>query len=163
MLPAVSTFKTKMRTKTIAALTALVIALPAAPALAWGDREQGLVAGIAGTLLVESLIRNGHHRPQVVQPAPPVYVQPEPQHHHPHYDRVIPLSQTAAARAYNSYSRGERRLIQRSLAQEGYYYGGIDGAFGRSTYQAVAAYAQDNGQSLGNTGAAFAVYDGLLY
>lgn len=161
MLPAVSNLKAK----TVAALTALAIALPAAPALAWGDREQGVLTGIAGTLLVESLIRNGHHRPQVVQPPPPIYVQPEPGHHHrhPHYDRVITLSQTAAARAFNSYSRGERRLIQRRLAQAGYYYGGIDGSFGRGTYQAVAAYAQDNGQSLGNTGAAFAVYDGLLY
>jgi Putative peptidoglycan binding domain len=161
MLPAVSNFKTK----TIAALTALAIAVPAAPALAWGQRERDVLTGVVGALVVESLIRNSRHHPHVVQPQRPIYVEPPPVYHkpHPQYDRVITLNQTAAARAFNSYSRTERRLIQRQLARAGYYYGGIDGTFGRGTYSAVTAYAQDHGQSMGNTAAAFGVYDGLLY
>ncbi len=47
----------------------------------------------------------------------------------------------------------------------GYYYGGIDGAFGPGTYNAVTAYARAAGASgsLGSTGGAYALYDGLIY
>ena len=77
MLPAVSTLKRN----TIAMLTAFAIALPAAPALAWGQREQDVLKGVVGTLAVQALIREAkrpqRNRPVVVQPQPqPVYVQP---------------------------------------------------------------------------------------
>jgi hypothetical protein len=166
MLPAVSNFKTK----TIAALTALAIALPAAPALAWGQRERDVLTGVVGALVIESLIRNGRQHPQVVvpqQPVPqqPVYVKPHHDYHKPkpQHDRVISLYETAAARAFNSYSGAERRLIQRRLARAGYYYGGIDGSFGRGTYNAVANYAADRGHSIGSQAGAYGVYDGLIY
>ncbi len=161
MLPAVSNFKRNA----IAALTALSIALPAAPALAWGQRERDVLTGVVGALVVESLIRNGRQHRQVAVPQPPVYVEPRHEHRKPkpHYDRVVSLYDTAAARAFNSYSSAERRLIQRRLARAGYYYGGIDGSFGRGTYNAVANYAADSGQSIGNNAAAYGVYDALIY
>ncbi len=59
----------------------------ATPALAWGDREQGALAGIVGTLIFQHIQRDGygrqpapvviHQPPVVVQPAP-VIVQPAP-------------------------------------------------------------------------------------
>ena len=39
----------------------------------------------------------------------------------------------------------ERKAIQRNLRAWGYYRGGIDGAFGPGTYNAVTAYARDEG------------------
>jgi Putative peptidoglycan binding domain len=163
MLPAVSKFKNNA----IAALIAVCVALPAAPALAWGQREQDTLKGAVGALIIAGIISDATHRkPQHVElQQPNIYHEPRHEHHkpHSHNDRVISLSDTAAAQAFYSYSGGERRLIQRQLAREGYYYGGIDGAFGRGTYNAVAGYAQDNGQSIGNTAAAFGVYDGLIY
>lgn len=158
MLPAVSTLKRN----TIAVLTAFAIALPAAPALAWGQREQDVLKGVVGTLAVQALIREAkrpqRNRPVVVQPHPqPVYVQPT--------QNYTSIYRTPAARAFNSYSSSERRLIQRRLSAYGYYRGGIDGAFGPGTYSAVTAYAQDQGQSgqLAATAGAFGVYDGLIY
>lgn len=167
MLPAVSNFKKNA----LVALISVAIALPAAPALAWGQREQDTLKGAVGALIIAGIIQDANHRRQqpVVPQQPNIYHEPrpiyvEPRHpHHPHYDHVITLNQTAAARGFYSYSSGERRLIQRRLAQAGYYYGGIDGAFGRGTYNAVAGYAQDRGQSIGNMGAVFGVYDGLIY
>lgn len=49
-------------------IVATVLALTAIHAQAWGDREQGIVAGIAGTLLLQRLTQ-----PQY---APPVYTHP---------------------------------------------------------------------------------------
>ena len=75
------------------------------------------------------------------------------------------LAFTAAAVAFNSYSRSERVAIQRQLSRQGYYYSSIDGSFGPGTYKAVAAYARDNGQGsqLASRNGAYAVYDGLIY
>ena len=68
------------------------------PALAWGDREQGALAGIVGTLIFQHIQRDGSVRqpaPVIVQ-QPPVIYQPQPQiiyapprpvcEHHPVYD-----------------------------------------------------------------------------
>ena len=156
MLPAVSTLKRN----TIAAITAFAIALPAAQALAWGQREQDVLKGVIGTLAVQALIREAkrpqRNRPVVVQPQPqPVYVEPAPQY--------TSIYRTAAARAFNSYSSSERRLIQRRLSAYGYYRGGIDGSFGPGTYTAITAYARDEGQSLKSVSSAYGVYDGLIY
>ena len=41
--------------------------------------------------------------------------------------------------------------------------GGIDGAFGPGTYNAITAYARDEGVSLSTTAKAYGAYDGLLY
>ena len=59
--------------KALALITAACIATPA---LAWGDREQGALAGILGTLIYQHVQRDGFGRqpgPVVVQP--PVVVQ----------------------------------------------------------------------------------------
>ena len=46
-------------TRALTLATAFAVALvPAAPALAWGDREQGVVTGIAGTLLLQGILRD---------------------------------------------------------------------------------------------------------
>ena len=58
------------------ALALITAACMATPAFAWGDREQGALAGIFGTLIYQHLQRDGfgrHPAPVVVQP--PVVVQ----------------------------------------------------------------------------------------
>ena len=68
-------------------------------------------------------------------------------------------------RAFQNYSAAERKAIQRNLRAWGYYRGGIDGSFGPGTYNAVVAYARDEGASgnLKSTSGAYAVYDGLIF
>ncbi|MDB5658677.1 MAG: antifreeze protein [Cypionkella sp.] len=176
MLPAVSNIKRN----TVAILTALAIALPAAPALAWGQREQDVLKGAAGVVLLQGIIRetkpNKHHnqpryenRPRYEQRYEPryerQYEQPRYQQYAPRYEQPrVSVYNTAAARAFNSFSSSERRLIQRRLSSYGYYRGGIDGSFGPGTYNAVVAYAGDQGQTrqLGSTNSAYGVYDGLI-
>lgn len=152
MLPFAQTAKSSL----IAAVAAFSIAaLPAAPAKAWGDKEQGFVAGVIATIIVDSLV----DKKKTVTPAPtPVYVAPVT----PTY---ISLSSTPAARAFNSYTKAERKAIQRNLKAWGYYHGAIDGSFGRGTYNAVVAFAADEGASnnLKSTAGAFAIYDGLIF
>ena len=161
MLPAV---KTNMKRAALVALMALSItALPAAPARAWGPNEQNFLKGVAATIAVQALIREAKKHPRQ-----PVYQQPayQPVYADPVYQPApvhSSIYRTPAARAFQSYSAQERRLIQRRLSAYGYYRGGIDGAFGPGTYNAVAAYARDEGQSLKSNSAAYGVYDGLLY
>ena len=132
-----------------------------------------------GALVLKAIIDDARRdRAPVYQPAPPPPVYrpaPPPVYHHPEhgYDHgyvrpkppVQSIYTTHAARAFNSYSSTERRLIQRRLAYWGYYRGAVDGSFGPGTYSAVVAYARDNGygRSLGSTAGAFGVYDGLIY
>jgi hypothetical protein len=183
MLPAVTLKTATIKRAAVATLTALAIAFtPAAPALAWGQREQDVLTGVVGTLIVGGIINEVQrpHREQpvyrqpepVYQPHRPVYVEPryerEPRHRKHHYEQPRPtvsIYNTAAGRAFNSYSSSERRMIQRRLAAFGYYRGGADGSFGPGTYNAIVAYAQDQGQArqLGSTATAYAVYDGLIY
>jgi hypothetical protein len=161
MLPTVMTVKSTM----IAAIAALSIAaVPATPALAWGDKEQGFVAGVATAVIVDELLKqNRRARAPVYAPAPvyspaPVYV--EPRHSH-----TTSIYRTPAAQAFNSYSASERKAIQRNLRAWGYYRGGVDGSFGPGTYNAIVAYAQDEGtaRNLRSTSGAYAVYDGLIF
>ena len=56
--------------RTLALITAACLATPA---FAWGDREQGALAGIAATLIFQHIQRDG----QVTQP--PVVYQQQPQ------------------------------------------------------------------------------------
>jgi hypothetical protein len=153
MLPTVMTAKSHL----IAAVAALSIAaIPAAPAHAWGDKEQGFVAGIATAVIIDELLKQG--RKAKAPPAPaPIYVEPTPVYSSIH--------STPAARAFNSYSRAERKAIQRNLRAWGYYRGGIDGSFGTGTYNAIVAYARDEGasSSLTSTGGAFGLYDSLIF
>ena len=156
MLPTVITAKRHL----VAALTAasLVAALPAAPALAWGDKEQSFVAGVATAVIIDRLILRDR-RARVVQPAP-VYNFVEPS-----APVATSIYRTPAARAFQSYSSAERQSIQRQLRAWGYYRGGIDGSFGPGTYSAITSYAADEGLTgkLSGVNTAFAVYDSLIY
>lgn len=181
MLPAFAIKTVSFKRAVLAALTALSIAaIPAAPALAWGQREQDTLKGAVGALVIENVIRNsqyrnqqqGHYQPRHQQR----YYQPryepryEPRHeprrrHHYQPAPQVSIYSTPAAYAFNRYSSSERRLIQRRLAAYGYYRGGVDGSFGPGTYSAVVAYARSQGQTreLASTNTAFSVYDGLIY
>lgn len=169
MLPHI---KTPFKTAAITLVTALTLAVTsAAPAAAWGQREQDVLKGVAGALILKAIIDDAQRdrRTQPVYrevPEPERYVQPKKHDPRRTYDGGhTSVYSTPAARAFNSYSSSERRLIQRRLAHWGYYRGGVDGSFGPGTYSAVLAYARDNGQgrSLGTTAGAFGVYDGLIY
>jgi hypothetical protein len=153
MLPA-------FRRITISAAAALAVALPSAPAHAFDAREQGVITGVLGTLLITGLIAQNkkNRQPTYQQPAvqPPIYPQPA-------YQPQTSVYRTPAANAFSSYSASERRLIQSRLSRLGYYYGSIDGAFGPGTYNAVLAYARDKGGSLNNRNESFSVYDGLIF
>lgn len=61
------------------------------PALAWGDREQGALAGVVGTLIFQHIQRDGFGRqpaPVIVQ-QPPVIVQQPPVIYAPAPQQVI--------------------------------------------------------------------------
>ena len=80
-------------TRALTLATAFAVALvPAAPALAWGDREQGVVTGIAGTLLLQSILRDlEKNRAPRPQPYPQPYPYPQPQPQPPHGHRPPPV------------------------------------------------------------------------
>jgi hypothetical protein len=165
MLPTVMTAK---RQVIASVLAASIAALPAAPALAWGDREQGFVAGIATAVIVDRILRQQPLIPRARPAQPTYFVDPTPTR--PVVVTPAPVATTSiyrtpAARAFQSYSPAERMAIQRNLRAWGYYRGGIDGAFGPGTYNAVTAYARDEGLStrLGETNGAYGLYDSLLY
>ena len=183
MTSVISNLKTKLIAGTVAAA---LLATSAAPALAWGDREQGIVTGIAGTVLLGTLLNqsggnNGYGlRRQQRQPvyyAPvyqqPVYQQPvyqQPVYQQPVYQQPVyqapaqSLYSTPAAVAFNSYSANERIRIQATLANYGYYNGGLDGSFGPGTYNAVTAYASRTGKlaMLRTRGGAYGLFDALI-
>lgn len=56
-------------------IVALALVATGTSALAWGDREQGILAGIAGTLFLQHLQRQQQQPPVVVQ-QPQVIQQP---------------------------------------------------------------------------------------
>ena len=172
MLPTVSR---PLRHRMTAFLVALALAVTAAaPAHALGRNERNVLKGVAGTLLVTTIVRNANER-QRRQNMQPQYQQPQYQRQYfqqPRYQpqpvyrpATISIYQTPAAAAFNSYGPQQRRIIQSRLSQMGYYRSGIDGSFGPGTYNAVAAYARDIGASdrLASRDRAFGIYDGLIY
>jgi hypothetical protein len=171
MLPAHLT-SANLRRAVITCVTALAIALPVTPAFAFNQREQDVLKGIVGTLVIQGLIKHqSQQQVQKTQKFHPVaprystrnepYYEPRPRYHEPR----VSVYRTPAAAAFSSYSPSERRMIQRRLSRMGYYLGGVDGAFGPGTYSAISAYARDQGltASLGNTRNAYAVYDSLIF
>ncbi|MEY4982673.1 MAG: hypothetical protein RIR62_939 [Pseudomonadota bacterium] len=166
---------------TTAAVTALTIAATAAAPASAGEKEREFLKGALATVAVGTILLGIANQGQARQPAPVYRPAPQPVYRPaPVYDYVpapapvyrpapVPhhhqsIYHSAAARAFNAYSLPERRAIQRRLAAAGYYFGGIDGAFGPGTYNAITAYAADqrNGGTLSTTAGAFAVYDGLI-
>jgi Putative peptidoglycan binding domain len=162
MLPTVMT----ARNTIAAALAALSIAaVPAAPAFAWGDREQGFVAGVATALIVDELLKQNRRSREVRRVPGFSFADPRPTYIDPRPTVSTSVYRTSAARAFNSYSVTERKEIQRNLRALGYYRGGIDGTFGPGTYSAVTTYARDEGLAgnLATNAGAFAIYDGLIF
>jgi hypothetical protein len=149
MLPAV-------RTALITATTAAAIALaPAAPALAWGKKEQGFVAGVATFWLLNEIAKDNRRRSTAPVPAPaphPVYVPPAPVYASP------------AKAAFQEYSSNGRRAIQSRLRAYGYYRGAVDGVWGQGTAAAVAAYARDvgYGDAINSRNGAIQLYNALI-
>ncbi len=164
-----------VRNAGLAAITALTMAsVAAAPAHAWGKNEQNFLKGVLATVAVGALIHQANKQPkpayQTYQPAQPQYRPAYRPANPPPYQPAYPsygtsLYQSPAYQAFQGFSVQERRTIQRRLAAQGYYYGGIDGAFGPATYRAVEAYARNIGEdrNLGTVRGAFAVYDSLIY
>lgn len=153
------------KTTLVAGLTALsIVALPAAPALAWGEKEQSFVAGVATAVIIDELLKNNRKArlyDRGYTATGPTHVEPRTVYVEPRHTTSI--YGTPAARAFQSYSASERKAIQRNLRAWGYYRGGIDGAFGPGTYNAITAYARDEGISLSTTAKAYGAYDGLLF
>jgi hypothetical protein len=164
----------------IASVTAFALAAATtAPAHALGKNEKNFIAGAATALIINGIVRNERARrydePRYVERryVEPSYVAPryvEPQYVEPRYIAPRPVYQasvydSAAAVAFNSYSRSERLAIQRQLSRQGYYRSGIDGSFGPGTYNAIAAYARDIGASsrLASREGAYSIYDGLIF
>jgi hypothetical protein len=171
----------------IAAVTALSLALTAAaPAHALGKNERNFLKGVAATLIIGAIINDAQARSR---PAPAPQPQPhygnrghrneyrnerqngyrdERRNEHRTTGRVIGTSTsiyaTHAAQTFGRYSVNERRAIQRSLRAYGYYNGGIDGAFGPGTYNAVLAYARDTGgaHQVNSQAGSFGIYDSLI-
>ncbi|MCU9847465.1 peptidoglycan-binding protein [Defluviimonas sp. WL0024] len=157
----------KFRTSAIAAL--LIASTAAAPASAWGQREQDMLKGAAAAAAVGYLLMNsrakaqqparsqtGYYQPQTSYRQPQTsYRQPQSSYYpQPSYQQPARYEQpsygssdvysTPAARAFNSYPLSDRRRIQARLSEWGYYNGGIDGSFGPMTYRAVTAFAGDS-------------------
>lgn len=144
--------------KILAAALALAIAsIPAAPALAWGRNEQNFLKGVAAAVIVQAIIKDARKSHAHATPAPLPTPKPQPQ--------PVSIHRATVAQAFQSYSSGERRLIQRSLRQYGYYSGAADGAFGPGTFNAVVAYARDQNMAayLKTTDGTYGVLDSLIY
>ena len=145
-----------IRSRALTAVLACTLAMPAAaPAFAWGEKEQNALLGL-GALTAGALIWREANKPQNPRPQPPAplpVAQPASIYH------------TPTAQAFNRYSYAERRTIQTNLARWGYYRGGIDGAFGPGTYTAITTYARASSESdrLATSAGAFAVLDGVLF
>lgn len=157
MLPSVKTLKTSA----IASVLAISLAIPAAPAFAWGQREQDVLKGVIGTVIIGALINEAvKPKPRTVYTgtksyATPSYTYAKPQHGNSH------VYYSVAASAFNSYSYSQRKEIQRDLKRLGYYGGAIDGTFGERTFRATVAFARSGGHlnKLATRNGAFAIYD----
>lgn len=163
MLPLVSNFKKSLIAGSIAFA---MLANSAAPALAWGKSEQDMAKGALAVLLLGAIMRDAQHHANESRPQPtypqPTYYQPQPPVYQP---PVQSIYGTPAAQAFQSYDLNERRRIQGTLANYGYYHGNVDGSFGPATYQALTAYASRSGKmaALETRGGAYGLMDGLLY
>lgn len=58
--------------KKFLAIAAVAATLTSTPALAWGDREQGILTGIIGTLIIQDINRNQQPQQPVIVQQPPV-------------------------------------------------------------------------------------------
>lgn len=163
MLPAVTRIFTR---GALAAAIALPLSLASvAPAQALGKQERAFLQGVAATLLIDAILDESRKQQKAQRRA----YQSAPQHYYAAQPTYQPVSssiyRTPAAEIFNAHGATDRRRIQQRLAAMGYYNRGIDGSFGPGTYEAVAAYARDTGQSeaLRSRNGMMGLYDGLIY
>lgn len=94
---------------------AVLLMATTASAFAWGPREQGIVTGIAGTLLYQHITEPRQQPPVVVHPAPqyrsaPVYVQPPPRPQyriHEHDTPIVVYPGSRCTRVYHYSIHGQ--------------------------------------------------------
>ena len=84
-------------------VAAALAATVSTPALAWGEKEQGIVAGIIGTLILQDIAR-GNTNPYPV-PAPQPAPAPRVEHHY-HY------SNNCGTEIRTRYTDNGRRVIR---------------------------------------------------
>ncbi|SPH24163.1 hypothetical protein DEA8626_03212 [Defluviimonas aquaemixtae] len=159
------------KSRTAATAAVLIAALAAAPAHAWGKKEQNLLKGLAAAAIVGTIIyqsRNNSPAARSYSTQPRYYAAPASRtYQEPTRYKPAPKSSvysTPAARAFNSYTASERRLIQSRMTDAGYYHGGIDGAFGPMTYRATKALAGDTTgtDQIATVSGAYEFYDLLI-
>lgn len=103
-------------------LLAMLVCAAATPAMAWGDREQGALAGLAAGIVLGQQQPAYRPAPMYVQPAPvyvqpaPVYVQPAPRYYSPSYPTVRGYYHSSCFNepVYNAYGEntGYRTVCQ---------------------------------------------------
>jgi hypothetical protein len=72
------------------AIALIAAACIATPALAWGDREQGALVGILGTLVFQHVKRESQAQPPVIVQQPQVIYQPPVVvYRQPQYPRLV--------------------------------------------------------------------------
>ena len=166
--------KTPGKLAAITVIAALVTATAAPPAMAWGDREQGILTGVAATLLLGTVLASSRHGKGLAATTQPAYYAPAyaPA---PVYRTSTSgtgssnassyIYTTPVAKAFNSYSEDEQHHIQAVLAARNFYHSDIDGAFGPATYDAVVAYAGSTNQatSLSTEAGAFTLFNAMIY
>lgn len=90
-------------------LVATVLLSAATSSFAWGDREQGILTGIVGTLIVQHASQNTEQtqggrvrptQPMIIYPSVPVYV-PVPTHR---VESYYPSTQQCVTRIYHNQS-----------------------------------------------------------
>ena len=164
MVSHISTIKRSVISGTVALA---LLGTSVAPALAWGQREQDFTKGALSVLLLGAIVNDARqHRAQAVHPQVYYPIETRPVYHTPVYQAPVQsYYATPAAQAFQSYTAGERRQIQATLANYGYYFGYVDGSFGPSTYRAITAFARESGQlaMLETRGRAYGLLDSLIY
>jgi hypothetical protein len=90
----------------------LVGMLVSTSAMAWGEREQGILAGAAGLWFIQQMNKNGqpHNPPVIVYQQPPVYNSPAPYVSPPLYDTPKPQQYCESTAVVDRF--GGHRTVQ---------------------------------------------------
>ena len=100
-----------MKTLTVAAT---ITVAATSNAYAWGEKEQGALAGVFGTLILQNLAKGGTVQ---IQSQPQQYPQYQPQQYPQYKDSV----QAAYERGLRARQEQERREAEKRAYECGYY------------------------------------------